>query len=141
MGVPAMQSKPTSTVSFDKHHLPEHGGEPVIDRDVFSILEELADEDDPDLVAEIVPLPHPVATERMTQISKDADPDSIRGAAHALKSSSANIGALQFSEICAGLEAAARDDQLDKLEGLVTAALAMYEDVRSALAFSPDAND
>ena len=47
-----------------------------------------------------------------------ADADAIRSAAHALKSSSANIGALRFSRACAEMESAA--------------ALVMYEDVRAA---------
>ncbi|QDV06079.1 hybrid sensory histidine kinase TorS [Planctomycetes bacterium Poly30] len=136
-----MQSKPTSIVSFSKLHRNEHGGDPVIDRDVFSILEELADEDDPDLVAEIVELFLVDSAERMAQVADadaKSDADAIRGAAHALKSSSANIGALRFSQACASLEAAARGDDLDGLPELVCAALEMYEDVRGAFVRASD---
>lgn len=139
-----MESKPPNTVSFDQRHLPEHGGDPVIDRDVFAILEELADEDDPDLVAEIIELFLVDSAERMQQVGGEegsGDPDAVRGAAHALKSSSANIGALGFSKACAGLESAARDGRFDELDSLVASALVMYEDVRKALAFSPVVTD
>ena len=136
-----MQSKPTSIVSFSKLHRNEHGGEPIIDRDVFSILEELADEDDPDLVSEIVELYLVDSAERMEQVaeaSTRSDADAIRGAAHALKSSSANIGAMRFSQACASLEAAARGEDLEGLSELVRSALEMYEDVRSAFARSSE---
>ncbi len=128
-----MQSNSSSIVTFSKHHLEEHGGDPVIDRDVFAILEELADEDDPDLVAEIVELFLDDSAERMAQVADvGADADAIRSAAHALKSSSANIGALRFSRACSDMEAAARGDDLDGLPELVRSALVMYEDVRVA---------
>lgn len=131
-----MQSEPTSIVSFSKRHRDEHGGEPVIDREVFSILEELADDDDPDLVPEIIDLFLEDSAMRMAQVSEassESDADTIRGAAHALKSSSANIGALRFSKACASLEAAAQGDDPEGLSKLVEEAMQLYGDVRAAL--------
>ena len=135
-----MESNSASTVSFKLTHRAEHGGEPVIDQDAFSVLESLADDDDPDLVNEIIELFLEDSATRMSQIEvghQDGKADSIRAAAHALKSASANVGALSFSSICASLESAASGSNESELSELVTSALKMYADVRSALDGSP----
>jgi HPt (histidine-containing phosphotransfer) domain-containing protein len=135
-----MQPNPASPVSFNLHHSAELGGEPVIDQDAFSILESLADEDDPDLVNEIVGLFLEDSATRMSQIQdglQEGGADSVRAAAHALKSASANVGALSFSTMCAGLESAAQGGSEAELADLVTSALKMYADVRSALMGEP----
>ena len=62
--------------------------------------------------------------------------DEIRAAAHALKSASANVGALCLSSACGNLESAAGPSaahDLDELTELVAAAVKLYDDVRSAL--------
>lgn len=135
-----MESNPAITVSFSLTHRAEHGGEPVIDQDAFSVLESLADEDDPDLVKEIIELFLEDSAMRMSQIEvghQDGQADSIRAAAHALKSASANVGALSFSSTCASLESAASAVNESELSELVASALKMYADVRSALDGSP----
>ncbi|MEM8709429.1 MAG: Hpt domain-containing protein [Planctomycetota bacterium] len=139
-----MESESSSLVSFDRTHSPDHGGEQVIDADVFSILEELADDDDPGLVAELVELFLVDSAERMASIAtalESSDVDTIRAAAHALKSSSANIGAMPFSQACANLEAAARSGESEKALGFAKSALAMYDDVRSAFSAGTEGNE
>lgn len=57
----------------------------------------------------------------------------IRHVAHTLKSSSASIGALELSRICADVEAMARQQQTDGMQGRVAALQAEVETVRVAL--------
>ncbi len=132
-----MQPNPSIPVSFSLHHSAAHGGEPVIDQEAFSILESLADEDDPDLVNEIVELFLEDSALRMSQIEEGlqgSGADTIRAAAHALKSASANVGALCFSSTCASLESAAQGEPDGDLASIVSSAIEMYADVRRALA-------
>ena len=131
-----MEPNQSSPVSFSLHHGAEHGGEPVIDQEAFAVLESLADEDDPDLVKEIIELFLEDSAIRMGQIEESVASDgvdAIRAAAHALKSASANVGALCFSTACANLESAAVPGSHSELAGLVASALDMYADVRNAL--------
>lgn len=57
----------------------------------------------------------------------------IRHVAHTLKSSSASIGALRLSALCAELEAAVRNDALEGLQARVDAVCAEIENVKPAL--------
>jgi signal transduction histidine kinase/CheY-like chemotaxis protein/HPt (histidine-containing phosphotransfer) domain-containing protein len=57
----------------------------------------------------------------------------IRHVAHTLKSSSASIGALELSRICADVEAMARQQQTDGMSGRVAQLQAEVETVRVAL--------
>jgi signal transduction histidine kinase/DNA-binding response OmpR family regulator len=61
------------------------------------------------------------------------DAAGIREAAHALKSSSANVGALQFAELCKEVEMAAAQGQLDFARALVDKLLLEYKHVLQAL--------
>ncbi len=48
-----------------------------------------------------------------------SDPAAVRLAAHTLKSSSASIGALDLSRLCASAEQAIRDGQLDTVPPII----------------------
>jgi HPt (histidine-containing phosphotransfer) domain-containing protein len=61
------------------------------------------------------------------------DAAGIREAAHALKSSSANVGALQFAQLCKEVEMAAAQGQLDYARALVDQLLVEYKHVLQAL--------
>ena len=52
------------------------------------------------------------------------DPDSMRMAAHTLKSSSGSVGALRLSQLCGSAEAALRDRRFDALPPLLEALVA-----------------
>lgn len=62
------------------------------------------------------------------------DPAGVRHVAHTLKSSSASIGALKLSALCAELENAVRNGAVDGLKDLVETVCAEVESVRPALA-------
>ncbi len=61
------------------------------------------------------------------------DPIALRVAAHTLKSSSANVGAMTLSDASRTLEEGARDGSLEKPEALVARIVTEFAQVRSAL--------
>lgn len=133
-----MQSPTPGPFRFDAVHSDDVGGEHVLDEATFGALQELAGDDDPDLVADLVGLFLGDSRERMDEIAaarSSSDAATIGRAAHALKSSSANIGALAFSGVCADLEREARAEgaSAEALIALIDRAIAMYTDVCAAL--------
>ncbi len=102
------------------------GGGPVLDQDTIAGLIELGGEDDPSLLLELVDLFLDDGTDRMQQIAqaRDAgDKDTIEKMAHALKSASANIGALCFSKTCRELEMSAKAPDRSDVDSLVDTAM------------------
>ena len=77
------------------------------------------------------------STDRLLPQMKDArvagDLQGVRHVAHTLKSSSASIGALKLSELCAQLEAMLRHDKVDALQTRVDGIAAEVEVVLQAL--------
>jgi hypothetical protein len=61
------------------------------------------------------------------------DREGMRHVAHTLKSSSASVGALELSRICADIEAAIRDRQAIDLEPLLDDMAAQSSRLRAAL--------
>jgi HPt (histidine-containing phosphotransfer) domain-containing protein len=61
------------------------------------------------------------------------DAEGLRQAAHALKSSSANVGAVAFADLCKEVEVAAASGQLDQARVLVDTLLAEHRTVLQAL--------
>ncbi len=61
------------------------------------------------------------------------DPIALRVAAHTLKSSSANVGAITLSDAARTLEEGARDGSLEKPETMVARIVTEFAQVRSAL--------
>ena len=61
------------------------------------------------------------------------DPDSLRLAAHTLKSSSGSVGALALAQLCGSAEAALREGRFDELPHLLDAVLAEARRVDSAV--------
>ncbi|MBI3368308.1 MAG: Hpt domain-containing protein [Burkholderiales bacterium] len=58
-------------------------------------------------------------SQQLADASAASDPAALRMAAHTLKSSSASVGALALSALCARAEQAARDGHDAELPGLV----------------------
>jgi len=83
----------------------------VLDLAVIDGLRELGGEEDPQLLFELIELFLEDAPARLAEMEEALDTqnlDGMRRAAHTLKSSSANMGAVTFSQLCRDLEAAAR---------------------------------
>lgn len=87
----------------------------LIDSDAIDALVALRRPGKPDLVARVVGLFHE-ETPRLLQAIQDGldegDMESVRVAAHTLKSSSAYVGAREFAETCSRVERSARDGNL-----------------------------
>ena len=87
----------------------------VLDQSVLASLRELQEAGDPDIVAEVGGLFIKHSPEKVDAIMQSVEKDDAKGlqlAAHSLKSSSANVGAMKLHGLCRELEAQARDRQL-----------------------------
>ena len=74
----------------------------------------------------------PGRVEKMHQAVKDADPDGLSDAAHALKSASANLGAKQLASLCSEAEALGRSGSTEGSADVVSQISQAYETVRIA---------
>ena len=95
----------------------------------------------PNLVARLVGLylkGTPPLIEQMKKACVDADCGALRMAAHTLKSSSANVGAMKLHELCKELESQARnqhtDDAAERIAGIEQEFLAAQEVLHKELA-------
>jgi signal transduction histidine kinase/CheY-like chemotaxis protein/HPt (histidine-containing phosphotransfer) domain-containing protein len=75
----------------------------------------------------------PAQLDALHKASAQADSDALRGIAHSLKSSSANLGAQRLSELARELELLGRSGRLDGAARLVEALAAEWPRVRAAL--------
>ena len=115
-------------------HGADFGGANILDADVIEGLMALGGDDDPGLLAELIDLYLDDAAQRMTVMLaalESGDCDTVGRAAHALKSASANMGAMEFSKLCLELEQNAtsgntQSDMKPRVEG-------MYSEVQSVL--------
>jgi CheY-like chemotaxis protein len=88
----------------------------AIDQSVLDVIRDMADEDDPDMLAEIIGLYLDKAPELLQSLQAavaDNDAESVRVAAHTLKSSSANVGACILADLCRELEEMGRTGSLE----------------------------
>ena len=93
----------------------------VIDHKVLDDLSKLSQSGDQDLARRVIAAYLECSDELMHQLGdaiSSADREDVRSKAHALKSSSANVGALELSEICRSLEAAATEGKLEGIREL-----------------------
>jgi len=110
--------------------------QPILDREVIATLRELGGEDDPALFVELVNLflaDTPERLQTMREALDKRDLTAVERAAHALKSSSANLGALGLSHLFREIESAGRERDLDRTASLVERARPEYERVEAAL--------
>lgn len=132
-----MHSRETKQDPLKRTHSDENGGGAVLDAGALTALAELDSGDGSDIVAEIVGLFLTEAIIRVTEIREglgEGELDRILQAAHALKSSSASVGAVEFSRCCAGLEQLCRDGVGgDSVAAAGERTVAMYKEVQEAL--------
>ena len=112
-----------------------------IDQDVLEKIRALERNGAPNLVARLVGLylkGTPPLIEQMKKACVDADCGALRMAAHTLKSSSANVGAMKLHELCKELESQARnqhtDDAAERIAGIEQEFLAAQEVLHKELA-------
>lgn len=93
-----------------------------LDMNVITSLRELGGDDDPDLLTDLVSAFLSDSPTRMAKIeaaSASGDSEGLLAAAHGLKSSAANMGALRLSELCRQLEKAGQTGQMESTQTLV----------------------
>ncbi|MEW6071011.1 MAG: response regulator [Planctomycetota bacterium] len=108
----------------------------ALDPEVVAALKGLGGEDDPQLFAELVALfleDTPKRLQELTGALDKGDADGVSRAAHALKSSTANLGAMRLSDLFRQIEYAGREGKLEEVGSLVHEAEPEYRRVESAL--------
>jgi signal transduction histidine kinase/DNA-binding response OmpR family regulator/HPt (histidine-containing phosphotransfer) domain-containing protein len=108
----------------------------AIDQSALNIIRDMADEDYPDILNEIIGLYLESAPELIQSLQTAVagnDAESMRSAAHTLKSSSVNVGALILGDLCRELEEMGRAGTLDNAIGKLSLLCEEYLRVESAL--------
>ncbi|MFN0243083.1 MAG: ATP-binding protein [Planctomycetota bacterium] len=116
--------------------VPQENMDEVIDMKVIQALKELGGADDPRLIYELIDIfldDAPVQMQRIEQGLATQDIKSVERAAHTLKSSSANIGALALSSVCKQIEESARKQDVDAVKPLVSTSVQKLDEVKVAL--------
>ena len=108
----------------------------VVDRNVIESLIELGGDDDPHLLEELIDLFLTDGDVRVAEIKEAVetrDLNRIAAATHTLKSASANLGVLHFSEFCCEIETHARLGESSAAFELARETGERYAVVRQAL--------
>jgi two-component system sensor histidine kinase/response regulator len=108
----------------------------VLDRQALGRIRALHRPGGPNLLAKVLGLYSSSSlalTDAIRTATQSNDAESVRQAAHALKSSSANVGAMAFADLCKDVEVAAAQGKLDQARVLVDALLAEHRKVLQAL--------
>jgi signal transduction histidine kinase/DNA-binding response OmpR family regulator len=108
----------------------------ILDRQALGRIRALHRPGGPNLLAKVLGLYSSSSlalTEAIRTAIASKDGESIRQAAHALKSSSANVGAMAFAELCKEVEVAAAQGKVDQACLLVDGLLAEHKKVLQAL--------
>jgi signal transduction histidine kinase/DNA-binding response OmpR family regulator/HPt (histidine-containing phosphotransfer) domain-containing protein len=107
-----------------------------IDQSALDFIRDMEDEEDPDLLAEIIGLYLDDSAKLMRSLQAaiaDEDPESLRIAAHTLKSSSNNLGAGVLADLCRELEELGHAGSLDNTASIFSGLHSEYQRVTSAL--------
>jgi two-component system, sensor histidine kinase and response regulator len=108
----------------------------VLDMEVVAALRELGGDDDPELFAEFVTLfleDTPPRLQALIEGLQSTDANAVRQSAHALKSSTANLGAMGLSELFRAIEVAGREGDLERAAPLIEESGHEYQRVEDAL--------
>jgi PAS domain S-box-containing protein len=134
---------PTAGAAVESAPAPDAGaGEPILDERVLQDILAMERNGARDLLRRLVTTyaqSSAVLIENAQKAFAAQDAAGVAQALHTLKSSSANLGAMNFSRACARIEAHARQSNLAAAEPLWRAAHAGYPDIVAALlALRPD---
>ncbi|MEZ5977236.1 MAG: Hpt domain-containing protein [Planctomycetota bacterium] len=116
--------------------MPSSPSENPIDHSVLEEIRSLAGDGGTDLLAELIGMFLEETPVRLRGIHEAIDRDDlveVERIAHALKSSSGNLGALLLASMCREIEASCREGQVDDVKSLVERSRTEFERVRAAL--------
>jgi HPt (histidine-containing phosphotransfer) domain-containing protein len=108
----------------------------VLDLEVIESLRMLGGEDDPDLLQDLVEIfleQTPALIARLQEAFDSNDAHALERAAHSLKSSCANLGALRLSAHFKEMELAGRSKDIERVRPLLVESEREYTEVESAL--------
>ena len=108
----------------------------VLDMNVIDSLRELGGDSDPDLLVELIDLflaDAPQHVEVIEAALESGDAKALEHAAHSLKSSCANIGALQMSSLCFDLEVMGREQRIEDRPEMASEIRERFSSVQAAL--------
>ncbi len=94
------------------------GTKDVLDLEVLQSLKDLGGEEEPELFRELVELfcrDAKAHVEKLEQSVHDGDRAQVESSSHALKSSSANLGARRLASLCQRIESTSQTEELTKL--------------------------
>jgi CheY-like chemotaxis protein/HPt (histidine-containing phosphotransfer) domain-containing protein len=109
----------------------------VLDPTALDVFRELERRGGKNVLGRIVQAYLKQSQQHVAQLSEAAakrDASGVQSAAHTLKSSSAQVGAVTLSELCKELEAMGRSEAIEDIDKHVAALGAVYARVREALA-------
>lgn len=109
---------------------------PAIDESVLHDISAMSGEQSQSLIANIVELylqRSPSLIEEIQQSLHGDDAEQLFKAAHALKSSSANIGAVRVSEVAREIEKLGRDNQMEHVPLYIESLIESYEQAKLML--------
>ena len=109
----------------------------LLDERALAQIRALQQPGTPDLLSKIIGLYLNDSLKLLQQIRDgiaDADPEMLRQAAHSLKSSSANLGAIELAAACKEMEQRGRERQLEDTADLLRQLETCYDQAREALA-------
>lgn len=112
---------------------------PAIDPETIETLRMLQEDGGPDLVTELFDLFYadvPARFEELKSACAKQDAGAIASIAHGLKSASANIGCLGFSEVCRQLEAMGRAQNCQNADEFVGYLEQEYARIQSSFSSS-----
>lgn len=119
------------------------GGDPVLDVGALERLRELDPKGENQLLARVIKAFEASAARLLPQLQdagRTGDLAGVRHVAHTLKSSSASVGAIKLSQMCAEIETSIRSERVEGLETRIVGMCAEMEIVLQALKRLLDAN-
>jgi HPt (histidine-containing phosphotransfer) domain-containing protein len=111
-------------------------GMDTVDEKALEDIRALQREGDPDLLSRVIEAYLKEATgllHTLREAVEKADGESLRKAAHTLKSSSANVGAQKLSSLCKELEVMGQKKSMEKAALLLSKTIMEYETVKKTL--------
>ncbi|MBO9880522.1 response regulator [Xanthomonas sp. D-109] len=133
-GATAASTPPPASPEADDLELPSAVPAPVLDIAVLDELREVIGGASVSQIVELFLADAPLLIQRLEQAAATAQSDALREAAHTLKSSAANLGALALSAAALRIESGVRTGTLER--PVVAVALVIAEFARARLALS-----
>jgi CheY-like chemotaxis protein/HPt (histidine-containing phosphotransfer) domain-containing protein len=137
--VPVLQDSPASTqhahIGPSPGHLPEDDID-CVDRKTLEAIERLQAKSGQNLLEKVIGIyfkDSPKYIDLLKQAVPHGDADTARNAAHSLKSSSGNVGAIKLHDLCKDLETAARENTLETGSEMLNKIEKEYQKVRTVL--------